>query len=117
VVNAARLAKGCHLFDKWTPGSITNAEQILARCAIKAVDKDDQVINGIEEKLAKWRALKPDLVVIMNPLENYSLLHECGLNNIPTIGVVDTNADPTWVTYPIPANDDRFVFPCCSPPT
>jgi small subunit ribosomal protein S2 len=117
VVNAARLAKGCHLFDKWTPGSITNAEQILARCAIKAVDKDDQVINGFEEKLAKWRALKPDLVVIMNPLENYSLLHECGLNNIPTIGVVDTNADPTWVTYPIPANDDRFVFPCCSPPS
>jgi ribosomal protein S2 len=30
---------------------------------------------------------------------------------------VDTNADPTWVTYPIPANNDRFVFPCCSPPT
>jgi hypothetical protein len=23
--------------------------------------------------------------------------------------VIDTDADPTWVTYPIPANDDRFV--------
>jgi small subunit ribosomal protein S2 len=109
VVKAAQLAKGCHLFDSWTPGSITNAEHILARCSIKGLDKDDKVVEGIDEKLREWRALKPDLVVVMNPLENYTLLHECGLNNIPTIGVVDTNADPTWVTYPIPANDDRFV--------
>jgi small subunit ribosomal protein S2 len=26
--------------------------------------------------------------------------------NIPTIAMVDTNADPTLVTFPIPANDD-----------
>jgi len=108
VVRAAQLAKACHLFDSWTPGSITNSEQILSRCGIKAVDKDDQVIEEYKEKLEDWRALKPDLVVVMNPLENYTLLHECGLNNIPTIGVIDTNADPTWVTYPIPANDDSI---------
>jgi small subunit ribosomal protein S2 len=109
VVKAAKLAKGCHLFDSWKPGSITNAEQILAKCRIKALDKDDQPITGYTRKLQEWKALRPDLVVVMNPLENYTLLHECGLNNIPTIGVIDTNADPTWVTYPIPANDDRCV--------
>ena len=53
------------------------------------------------------RPLMPDLVVCLNPMENYTLLYECGLKNIPTIGVIDTNADPTWVTYTIPANDDR----------
>lgn len=109
VVRAAQLSKGYHLFDSWKPGAITNAEQILAKCRIKALDKDDQEIGVYERKLQEWRALKPDLVVVMNPLENYTLLHECGLNNIPTIGVIDTNADPTWVTYPIPANDDRYV--------
>jgi ribosomal protein S2 len=114
VVKAAELAKGYHLFDKWIPGSITNSERILAKCSIKAVDKDDQTIDGIDEKLKDWKALQPDLVVVMNPLENYTLLHECGLNNIPTIGVIDTNADPTWVTYPIPANDDRFVSSFCA---
>lgn len=109
VVRAAQLAGGCHLFERWIPGSITNGDQILRRCTIKVVDKDDNEIEGFEEKIADWRALKPDLVVVMDPRENYILLHECGLNNIPTIGVCDTDADPTWVTYPIPANDDRFV--------
>lgn len=111
IVKAARLAKGCHLFERWIPGSITNGDQILAKCAIKVLDKDDvEISQGYEEKVENWRALKPDLVVCVNPLENYVMLHECGLNNIPTIGVIDTDADPTWVTYPIPANDDRYVL-------
>jgi small subunit ribosomal protein S2 len=113
VVKAASMAKGCHLFEKWIPGTITNGDQILHKCGIKAVDKDDERLDGFDEKIADWKALKPDLVVCLNPLENYILLHECGANNIPTIGVIDTDADPTWVTYPIPANDDRFV-PLCS---
>ncbi len=110
VVKAAENAKGCHLFQKWIPGTITNGDQILAKCGLQALNEHDQPLDGFQEKIVKWRALKPDLVVVMNPKENYILLHECGLNNIPTIGVIDTDADPTWVTYPIPANDDRFVF-------
>ena len=27
---------------------------------------------------------------------------------IPTVAVVDSNADPSLVTYPIPANDDAI---------
>jgi len=110
VVKAAKLAKGCHLFEKWIPGTITNGDQILQKCAVKAVDAHDKELDGFEDKIAEWKALRPDLVVVLNPKENYTLLHECGLNNIPTIGVVDTDADPTWVTYPVPANDDRFVL-------
>jgi small subunit ribosomal protein S2 len=109
VVKAAQLAKGCHLFQRWIPGSITNGDQLLVRGRIKAVDEMDQEIENemFQEKLEDHRSLKPDLVVCLNPLENYILLHECGLHTIPTIGIVDTDADPTWVTYPIPANDDR----------
>lgn len=109
VVKAAQLSKGCHLFERWIPGSITNGDQLLANCRMKAVDEFDNEIEGEvwDEKLSEYRSLKPDLVVCLNPLENYVLLHECGLHNIPTIGIIDTDANPTWVTYPIPANDDR----------
>ena len=107
VVAAAERAGGYHLFDRWIPGSITNGQQILGGCTIKVLNSLDEEVSGFQDQLATKGAIKPDLVVCMNPLENYILLHECGLNNIPTIGVIDTDANPTWVTYPIPANDDR----------
>ena len=108
VVNAARLAGGCHLFERWIPGSITNGQQILGGCQLKVVDEYDRDLEGFREQLGDHSVLKPDLVVCLNPMENWVMLHECGLNHIPTIGIVDTDADPTWVTYPIPANDDSL---------
>lgn len=106
VVKAAQMAKGCHLFSRWTPGSITNGQQILGACRKKVVNEKDEEIVGFQDQLEYKAAIKPDLVVCLNPLENYILLHECGLHNVPTIGIIDTDANPTWVTYPIPANDD-----------
>ncbi|KAL8677201.1 MAG: hypothetical protein Q9186_006343 [Xanthomendoza sp. 1 TL-2023] len=108
VVNAAKLAGGCHLFERWTPGSITNGHQILGRCRMRVVDEFDQPIPGLENQLLERPALKPDLVVCLNPLENWVMLHECGLHGIPTVGIIDTDANPTWVTYAIPANDDSL---------
>ncbi|KAL2020321.1 hypothetical protein VTK56DRAFT_8549 [Thermocarpiscus australiensis] len=108
VVRAAELAKGCHLYQKWTPGGITNRDVILASGQLQIVDELDRPLEGFEKHLRDRRPVVPDLVVCMNPLENYPLLHECGLANIPTIGVIDTDADPTWVTYQIPANDDSL---------
>ncbi|KAI2616876.1 ribosomal protein S2, flavodoxin-like domain-containing protein [Hypoxylon sp. NC1633] len=107
VTQAARLARACHLFTKWTPGSITNSDVILNGMPMQVVDEHDQPIEGYESYIMDRRPLVPDLVVCLNPLENFTLLHECSLVNVPTIGVVDTNTEPTWVTYVIPANDDR----------
>lgn len=109
VVKAAQLAKGCHIFERWIPGTITNGDNILPAQSLRIVNEFDQDIPEYQEKLRDLAALKPDLVVCLNPLENYICLHECGLHNIPTIGIIDTDANPTWVTYPIPANDDRYV--------
>ncbi|KAK1066346.1 hypothetical protein LTR74_007233 [Friedmanniomyces endolithicus] len=108
VVKAAKLAGCCHLFTKWIPGSITNGQQILGKCAKRVVNHLDESVPGFEKQLLRRAAVKPDLVVCLNMLENYVLLHECALNNIPTVGVLDTDCNPTWVTYPIPANDDSL---------
>ena len=68
----------------------------------------DQDVPGFEKQLPERSVLKPDLVVCLNPLENEVLLHECGMLSVPTIGIIDTDADATRVTYPIPANDDSL---------
>lgn len=107
VTRAAELSRGCHLFNKWTPGTITNRDQLLAGGALRMVDEHDRELPGFEKHLQERRPITPDLVVVLNPLENNILLHECKVSQIPTIGVIDTNADVTKVTYPIPANDDR----------
>ncbi|KAH8201380.1 hypothetical protein TruAng_004463 [Truncatella angustata] len=108
VTQAAKLSRGCHLFSKWTPGTITNSDKILPGVPIKIVNQHDQELEGFNQHLISRRALVPDLVVCLNPLENAVLLRECGLSNVPTIGVIDTNTEPTWVTYAIPANDDSL---------
>ena len=110
ITQAARLARSCHLFTKWVPGSITNSEVILAGMPIQMVDEHDKPLQGFDRHVTERRPLVPDLVVCLNPLENYVLLHECALVNVPTIGVIDTNVEPSWVTYAIPANDDRYVW-------
>ncbi|KAI0427483.1 hypothetical protein F5Y09DRAFT_333355 [Xylaria sp. FL1042] len=108
VTQAARLARSCHLFTKWMPGSITNSDVILNGMQIQMLDENDEPLEGFDRHLNERRPLVPDLVVCLNPLENYTLLHECALANVPTIGVVDTNTEPTWVSYVIPANDDSL---------
>lgn len=107
VTEAAREAKACHLFTKWTPGAITNRDIILRDRFINIVNEKDEILPGFDRYIPETRPLVPDLVVCLNPLENYTMLYECGLAGIPTIGVIDTDADPSWVTYTIPANDDR----------
>ncbi|KAI8633549.1 hypothetical protein F5Y19DRAFT_461913 [Xylariaceae sp. FL1651] len=108
VTQAARLAGACHLFTKWIPGAITNSEVILSNMQMRMVDEHDEPIDGFKDHLNDRRPLVPDLVVCLNPLENYTLLHECALTNVPTIGIIDTNTEPSWVTYAIPANDDSL---------
>ncbi len=52
----------------------------------------------------------PELVIFTSTLNTvlrtHSLVLEAAKMNIPTVGVVDTNSDPTIITYPIPGNDD-----------
>ena len=115
VVKAAELAGGYHLFDRWVPGSLTNSGQILGRCRLKVVNEFDEEVPGYADQVEDLPAVKPDLVVVLNPLENRALLLECAQHNVPTIGIVDTDADPTWVTYPVPANDDRYVHTNLNP--
>ncbi len=111
VVKAAKMAGGYHIFDRWVPGSLTNGQQVLGNCEVKVVDVQDKELRDVKMLLngpSGHPVVKPDLIVCFNPLENEVCLHECGLQTVPTIGVIDTDADASWVTYPIPANDDSI---------
>lgn len=52
----------------------------------------------------------PDVVIFVhtqNSIGNeHTAVTECGKMLIPTVGIVDSNCNPTFITYPIPGNDD-----------
>lgn len=52
----------------------------------------------------------PDLCIFLNTMNNIMAQHtavrDCAKMNIPTIGIVDTNCNPSLISYPVPGNDD-----------
>ncbi|KAF3923502.1 hypothetical protein ABW21_db0208827 [Orbilia brochopaga] len=96
------------------------ARQKLALQERMAREAESRMSAGVKPDPAEFKAgdtlqvppgaaaARPDLVVCMNPLENKTMLQECTQYRIPTIGIIDTDVDPTCVTYPIPANDDSL---------
>lgn len=52
----------------------------------------------------------PDLVIIFSTLDQAHTQHKAVTMSakmlIPTIGICDTNSNPTLITYPVPGNDD-----------
>ncbi|RUS33992.1 hypothetical protein BC938DRAFT_482937 [Jimgerdemannia flammicorona] len=96
VINAARHAEAYHIFTRWIPGTLTNAIQVLGRYAPPNPDDPSR----------PPRIFKPDVLIVLNPIENEIAIAEAMLNRVPVIAITDTDYDPRKVTYPIPANDD-----------
>ncbi|KAK9373811.1 mitochondrial 37S ribosomal protein uS2m [Lipomyces chichibuensis] len=105
VALTAKRMRGYHIIKNWVPGLLTNATQVLGVRDKKVVDMADREIFGI--KPAPGNVI-PDLVIVLNPIENRVALLECKAKMVPTIGIVDTDMEHTLLTYPIPANDDSL---------
>lgn len=81
-----------------TINSYTKKEQSLL---LKKKDRMDNFLGGIKE----MKKL-PDAVFVVDPIEEHNAVAEARKLKIPVFALIDTNADPNTVDYPIPANDD-----------
>lgn len=116
-----------YITNRWVGGLLTNFQEVSKNFK-KFQDlltdlQDDEVkarytkkeIGGWEKESRKLDNLyggvakitkKPDcLFIIDSHLENLAV-REALVTHVPTVGIVDTNADPAVIDYPIPANDD-----------
>src|SRR6201982_946247 len=50
----------------------------------------------------------PDALVVVDTTREQNAVNEARRLNIPTVGVVDTNAEPEIIDYPIAGNDDAI---------
>lgn len=121
---------------RWLGGTLTNnitLRQSINKLKAHAKMQDEGVFETLSNKeasrkkkvLARLRfyldGIKdmgsiPSIIFIVDTQKEQLAVQEARKLKIPIIGVVDTNADPTQVQFPIPANDDaiRAVKLICS---
>jgi len=68
---------------------------------MKEIARLEEWFSGMEN-LEK----KPDVVFVLDTVRDRLPVTEANLCKIPTVGVADSNADPSILTHAIPANDD-----------
>ena len=126
VEEAATRTNMYFMNERWLGGTLTNFRTIRKRISrLEQIEKMRE--NGTMEVLPKKEVLKinkeydklltyfegiremkkiPDAMVIVDPKKEYNAIREAHKLNIPVFGIVDTNADPDDLDYPIPGNDD-----------
>jgi len=127
LIKEAAAATGMpYVTNRWMGGTLTNFETIKKSLAkfkkYQAMDasgelgkfssKEESAIRREMARMARnfdgiisLTALPRAMFVIDTSYEEIAVA-EAKRMNIPSIGLVDTNSDPTQLTHPIPGNDD-----------
>lgn len=65
------------------------------------IEEMNHLYGGIKDMAAK-----PGAMFVVDVLTDINAVREARKLGIPVVAMVDTNADPTIVDYPVPSNDD-----------
>jgi small subunit ribosomal protein S2 len=124
-------AKRCGMFfvnQRWMGGTLTNFKTLKKNIArLNEIEKMKE--DGTFEKLPKKEVIMierehrklvrglggirqmtglPAAVFIVDTKKEQTAVNEARKLEIPVVAIVDTNADPDEVDYPIPGNDDAI---------
>lgn len=117
-----------YVIDRWLGGTLTNYAQIRGRAKylveneasfaageFKKYTKFEQQrkseeLEKLEHKVGGLRTMQelPGAIVIADAKEASSVIKEAERLHVPLVAIVDTNADPRAIDYPIPGNDDAL---------
>lgn len=126
---AAEEAKMPFVTERWLGGMLTNVGTIQGRVKRlhdleskmesgelankysklevqrfqEEIDEMNRIYGGI-----KNMAAKPGAVFVIDVVSDVNAVREAKKLGLPIVAIVDTNADPTGIDYPIPANDDAI---------
>ena len=74
------------------------------------VQRFQEEIDSLNVKYGGIKDLngKPGVVIVIDTIVDHNAIAEAKNLGVPVIGIVDTNANPEVVDYPIPGNDDAI---------
>ena len=122
----AEATGSSYFTERWLGGTLTNFDQIK-KSIKKLTEMKEKMTNGeyaantkkerllIDREIARLERYfggisklekVPDILVVVDTHKEESAIREANSKNIKIVGIVDSNADPEVVDYPIPMNDD-----------
>jgi len=122
----AEITGSSYFTERWLGGTLTNFDQIK-KSIKKLSDMKEKMTNGeytsftkkerllIDREIARLERYfggisklekVPDILVVIDTYKEESAIREANSKGIKIVGIVDSNADPEVVDYPIPMNDD-----------
>ncbi len=115
-----------YVVGRWLGGTLTNFKVIISRLKhLEALEKE-KATGGFEKYTKKEVILKeremvalqkkynglrkltriPDVIFVASLKESQLPIREAKIAGVKTIGIVNTDSDPSQLTYAIPANDN-----------
>ncbi len=129
IEEAAKDAKMPYVSVRWLGGMLTNYKtinervkhlkkleermesgELANRYSKLEVQRYQEEIDSLNDVLGGIKNLNgaPGAVFVADAQIDSLAIKEATKLGIPTVAIVDSNVDPTAVTYPIPANDDAI---------
>ena len=127
VAEAATKCGQYYVNHRWLGGMLTNWKTITG--SIKRLKQMDEQLAGGAQGLTKKEILMltrekekldralggikemgglPDIIFVIDVVKEKLAIEEANKLGIPVIAVVDSNADPKGIAFPIPGNDDAI---------
>ncbi len=127
VAEAATRCGQYYVNHRWLGGMLTNWKTITG--SIKRLKEMDSRLQGDTQGLTKKEVLMltrdrdkldralggiremgglPDLIFVIDVVKEKLAIEEANTLGIPVVAVVDSNADPQGIQFPIPGNDDAI---------
>ena len=122
---AVRAEVSC-VHEKWLGGTLTNFEtlkkslkrleelekfeadglfKVMSKKEVSRLSKEKARLVKLLSGIRNLRSL-PDIMFIVDPVNEANALKEAHKLHISVVGVCDTNCDPDQLDWPIPGNDD-----------
>ncbi len=128
ILEAAKRSGQYYMVKRWLGGSLTNFQTIknsidrlkkielmkekgqyemLTKKERAKIDKEAQRLLDYLEGIREMKE-PPQVMFVVDIVKEHIAVAEARRLRIPVVAIVDTNADPGQVEYPIPGNDDAI---------
>jgi small subunit ribosomal protein S2 len=114
--------------ERWLGGLLTNFQTVSKRLGrmkeLEEIDYEDTTqgftkkelllkkreLTKLQKSLGGIRTLQkaPSAIWVIDPIREHLAIDEARKLGIPVVGILDSNADPDDLQYPIPGNDDAI---------